>query len=143
MNKKHSLGSALKHNLLWVIYGAFVVLALLAHTGEPLFLSSGPLGWGKPVIWGVYLAFLAYSIWVSVNESFYKALGKMKAIKWSWQVGVDLYLGVALFACVIYLNEGSVWVLLMWLPALMIYANLATLLYLALNYQSLIDRLIG
>ena len=53
------------------------------------------------------------------------------------QISLDLYLGLFLTSAVIYLHEGSLLVLLAWLPAILLFANLATLLYVAMNYDGL------
>ena len=138
-----SIAKTVKYHFLWVLYFAFVAVALVTHAGEPIFVASGPYALGKPIVWVIYIAFLAYSIWVSSKESFFKALERMGAILWCKQVGIDLYLGVAFFGFLIYLNEGSLLLLLLWVVPMLIFANLATLLYLALNYQSLVAHFIN
>jgi hypothetical protein len=125
------------------MYFAFVAIALLFHQGEAFFTTSGPYAIGKPLVWAAYLAFLAYSLWVSSRESFFKALQRMSPILWCRQVGIDLYLGVAFFGFLMYLNEGSLLVLLLWAVPMLIFANLATLLYLALNYQSIVAHFVS
>ena len=67
----------------------------------------------------------------------------MAPILWCRQVGIDLYLGVAFFGFLMYLNEGSLVVLLLWAVPMLIFANLATLLYLALNYQSIVAHFVS
>ena len=57
---------------------------------------------------------------------------------WTKQIGIDLYLGVAVSGAIIYLNEGSLFILGLWLLPLVLFANLATLLYFAMNYDSLV-----
>jgi hypothetical protein len=138
-----SVSNSLKYHFLWVLYFVFVAVAVVLHKGEPIFAASGPYALGKPLVWLVYLAFLAYSIWVSSKESFFKALQRMGSILWCRQVGIDLYLGVAFFSFLIYLNEGTLVVLLLWAVPMLIFANLATLLYLALNYQSIVANFLS
>jgi hypothetical protein len=132
----------LKNHILWVIYSVFVIVAIGSHHSEPLFISQGPAPYGKPMLWLVLLGFLVYSLHCHFKENFFKTMSITSKYYWTKQIGIDLYLGVAVIASVIYLNEGSVWVLALWLVPLILFANLATLLYLAMNYDSLIARFI-
>ena len=132
----------LKRNALWVLFAVFVVLAI-AFNEEPIFLSSGPYAAGKIVAWVAFLAFLLYSLDVGNKESFFKALKRMYPILWSRQIGIDLYIGVSMFLTLMYINESSIIVFCLWLIPTIIYANLATLLYLALHYDSIVNLLIG
>jgi hypothetical protein len=131
----------LKRHGLWIFYFAFVALALFLHKGEALFVSSSQLPWGKPVLWLVLLAFLGYSLYCHKHENFFKTMSITGKYHWTKQIGVDLYIGVSLIACVIYFNEGWL-VFALWFVPLLIFANLATLLYLALHYDSLISKLL-
>ncbi len=132
----------LKRNFLWILYAIFVVIAFLHHRDQHPFVSEGPYPLGKYIIWIVYLAFLSYSIYCSRVESFFGTLKKLYPLHWARQIGLDLYLGLAISLCIIYLNEGSLWVVLLWLLPVLVYANLAILLYVALNYDSLIAHFI-
>jgi len=132
----------LKQQALWVFYFGFVAVALITHEGEAYFFAEGPLALGKPLVWLVYLGFLAYSLYVSAHENFFKSIKTMWPIRWSRQIGIDLYLGIAIFLLIMFLHEGSILVLLAWLIPVLIFANLATLLYLALNFQSLIAHFV-
>ena len=108
------MSQLLKRNFLWIIYGVFVLLVILNHEGEHVYCSS--------------------------KESFFSTLKKLYPLHWAKQIGLDLYLGLILSLSVIYLNEGSILVLLVWIIPVMIYANLAILLYVALNYDSIISH---
>lgn len=132
----------LKRHFLWFIYASFVALAVAFKGQEPLFLSDGPYPAGKIVVWVVLMLFLAYSLHCHLKEDFFKTMGKTGKFYWTRQIGIDLYLGVALSATLIYLNEGSLLVLVLWLIPLIIFANLATLLYVAMNYDSLLAHFI-
>ena len=132
----------LKRNFLWVAYFLFVAIALANKGPEPLFLSEGPYPLGKPIAWLLFAGFLAYSIYCSTKASFIKSLPKINQFIWARQIGIDLYLGVAMSLFIIYLNEGSLLVLLLWLVPVLIYANLAILLYVAMNYDSLIAHFV-
>lgn len=131
----------LKRHFLWLVYGVFVALAIIFKTQEPLFFSSGPYALGKPVLWLVLFAFLAYSLYCHVHEDFFQTMKKTDKYHWTKQIGVDLYIGVGLVGYVIFLNQGAV-VLALWLIPLLIYANLATLLYLAMNYDSIVSTVV-
>ena len=133
----------LKRQLLWVLYAIFVVIALATHSGEPMFFASGPYAAGKYVVWAVFFAFLAYSIYCSTQASFIKSLPKINQHIWARQIGLDLYISVFLSLGLIYFNEGSILIMLAWTLPVIIYANLAILLYLALNYSSIIAHFTG
>jgi len=123
---------------MWLFYFAFVVLAFCNHSGEPLFVSDGPYAYGKPFTWLVLICFLLYSLRISLRENFFKSLQRMSPILWSRQIGLDLYIGLMLPLFIIYLNEGSLLIMLIWFVPIFVFANLATLLYVALNYDSII-----
>lgn len=132
----------LKNNILWVIFTAFVLLAV-SFIDEPLFKSNGPFPIGKSIAWLAFIAFLIYTVNVSIKESFYKALKRMSPILWTKQIGIDLYIGVTMFMVIVYLNEPSFIIFLLWIIPATIFANLATLLYLALHYDSIVGMLLG
>ncbi|MDG2449368.1 MAG: hypothetical protein P8M34_07010 [Saprospiraceae bacterium] len=132
----------LKNNILWVIFTAFVLLAV-SFIDEPLFKSNGPFPIGKSIAWLAFIAFLIYTVNVSIKENFYKALKRMSPILWTKQIGIDLYIGVTMFMVIVYLNEPSFIIFLLWLIPATIFANLATLLYLALHYDSIVGMLLG
>ena len=134
----------LKKNFLWVIYFVFVAVAIGTHQGEPLISTAGPYGEGKIIAWLMLLAFLAYSIYCSAKENFFRSVSEMwSSYLWHRQIGIDLYIGVSLSLMMIYLNEGSLLILALWFLPMLIFANLATLLYVALNYQSLIAHFVN
>lgn len=128
-----------KRNLLWVAYFGFVAVAIATHAGEPLFTADGPYAYGKPMLWFILLLFLLYTLQISSQENFFASLQRMNSILWSRQVGLDLYIGLLIPLFIIYLHEGSLLVMVLWLLPVLVFANLATLLYLALNYQSLVS----
>ncbi len=132
----------LKRNFLWILYAIFVVIAFLNHNDQHPIVSEGPYPAGKYIVWVVYLAFLSYSIYCSRVESFFGTLKKIYPLHWARQIGIDLYLGLGISLSIIYLNEGSLLVVLLWLLPVLVYANLAILLYVALNYDSLIAHFI-
>jgi len=55
--------------------------------------------------------------------------------------GISLHaFGLLLFLAVIYLHQGSVLVLAAWLIPVLLFANLATLLYVAIHFETLVAR---
>ena len=133
----------LKRNWLWFLYALFVVTAMSQANKEAIFFSSGPYGAGKTLTWLLLLSFLFYSLRISLRENFFTSLKRMSPILWSRQVGLDLYIGLLLPLFIIYLNEGSILYMLMWLLPIFVFANLATLLYVALNYDSIIAHFVS
>ena len=125
---------------LWLGYFGFAIYALMANWQVSTFEFSGALGIGKALTWLTLLAFLAYSLYSSSQENIAHIIRDMKACYWGRQIGIDLYLGVAIVLSLIYLNEGSVVVLLVWLVPVIIFANLATLLYLAIHFDQIVAR---
>jgi len=130
----------LKRNFLWVLYFPFVIVAVVNRSDQELFGSSSPYPAGKYAIWIIYLGFLAYSLYCSTIENFFGTLKKIYPFRWARQIGMDLYAGLILSLCLIYLNDGSMLIVLLWLLPILVYANLAVLLYVVLNYDSLISN---
>lgn len=129
---------SLKRNLLWTLYLVFLIVALSTHDKQITLLGEGVYPYGQTVLWLIWLAFLAYSLSISWRENFFKSLARMHPILWSRQIGLDLYIGLLVPLFLIYLNEGSLLITVIWLLPIFVFANLATLIYLALNYDSLI-----
>ena len=129
---------ALKRNGLWIVYAVFVVVAIYFHDGESLFTSQGAFPAGKIIAWLMWMGFLIYSIYISTKENFFRTVKAILPLHWARQISIDLYIGIAFAMFIIYLNEGSLLVLMLWLLPLLIFANLATLLYIAMNYDSIV-----
>lgn len=126
-----------KNLLFWAIFAAFAVAAVAVEWHQQIAAFSGGLGIAKLFVWAAFFLFVAYSYYCSTQENIFKTIEKMGALHWGRQIGIDLYIGVGLSLVLIYLNEGSIWVLLFWLLPMLLFANLATLLYVALNVESL------
>ena len=133
----------LKRQFLWVLYAVFVVIAVATHSGEPIFAGSGPYAAGKYIVWVIFLLFLAYSIYCSTQANFLKSLPKINKHIWARQIGLDLYISVFLSLALIYFVEGSFLIMLLWLIPVLIYANLAILLYIALNYAAIVSHFVN
>ena len=57
------------------------------------------------------------------------------------QIGADLYLGLFLGLIIVYLHSGFIAVLL-WLIPTLVFANLAMLLYFAIHFDAIADKLL-
>ena len=132
----------IKKNLLWVVYFGFIIFAIITGKDEHIFISNGAYPLGKYIVWLMYLSFLGYSLYCSTKENFFKSLKNIYPFLWARQIGMDLYIGLALTSYLIYLNEGSILVLAIWILPILIYANLITLVYVAINYDSIISHFI-
>ena len=127
--------------ILWGLYAAFASVAVFANLQVTTFQFGGPLGGAKAIVWLALLAFLGYSVYCSFKENFFRSLRSIAALHWGRQIGADLYLGLGIALLIIYLNDGLL-VALLWLVPTLIYANLAVLLYLALNFESIVSKLL-
>jgi hypothetical protein len=126
--------------LFWSVFAVFVACALWFDGHASLFATSGPLGGAKLCVWLAFALFLAYTIFCSARENLFVSMRSIAQLHWGRQVGADLYLGLGLALLVVYLNEGSLAVALLWaLPALL-FANLVTLLYFAIHFDELVAR---
>lgn len=131
-----------KANLLWVGFFAFVVIAIIFKGESSLFMSSGPYAAGKYIAWLLFLSFLGFSLYCGSKENLFKTMRRLYPFLWARQITLDLYLGLVLSAFLIYLNEGSLLILGLWLIPIICFANLATLLYVAIHYDAIIAHFI-
>ncbi len=132
------MGKTIKRWQLWIFYAAFAAIAVSQAGNEPLFSSSGPYAAGKYIAWAIYFGFLGFSLYCTSQENFFKTLGKMTQMHWGRQVGIDLYIGLLVPLFLIYLVEGSLLTVALWFIPIFIFANLATFLYLALNFVTIV-----
>ena len=128
----------MRTHLSWAAYFIFVICAIYFSWHESIFTYEKPLDVGKFVFWLAFIAFTAYSIYCSYKEDLFKTVKKMSGLHWGRQIGIDLYIGIFILAFFIYLQSGSVVVLLLWLLPLIAFANLATLLFLAIHYDFIV-----
>jgi hypothetical protein len=126
----------LKRYQLWFFYAAFMCAALLGSR-EGLFTTQSNYGMGKTILLIVYVLFLAYSIYATKKENFFNTLNRMFGSWWGRQVGADLYISVFLSLALIYIVEGSLLITLLWFEPVILFANLAILPYLILNYTAI------
>ena len=130
----------LKKHGLWLGFFGFAIYALAAGWQPGMLVFKGGAGVGKGLTWLALLGFIAYSVYATSKESIIYIMRDMKASYWGRQIGIDLYIGAAIALSIIYLNEGSFWVLLVWLVPVIIFVNLATLLYLVIHFDQIIAR---
>lgn len=128
--------------VLWGLYAAFAAFALSTNADETTFEFGGPLGGIKALTWLALLAFIAYSVFSTFRENFFRSVRSITALYWGRQIGADLYLGLYIALLIIFLNEGLA-VALLWLAPTLIYANLVILLYVAIHFDSLVTKLAG
>ena len=140
--KNQSLKKSLsvKKSLSWIIFGVFVAIAMFSHNGEPLFISESPYAAGKIITWIVFFGFVAYSYYCSMRENIFRTIKTIWPLHWARQIGFDLYLGLLISMSIIYLNEGSFLVLALWFVPIILFANLATLLYFAMNFETIVSH---
>lgn len=125
----------------WSIYGLFVLLAVLFNREDP-FTSGGPFSLGKYLFWILFIVFTVYTIRCSQHESLFSTVRKMNKLHWGRQIGLDLYIGLIMFILLIYLHQGSALIATLWALPILAFGNLATLLYVALHFDSLINTLV-
>ncbi|MBD3665818.1 hypothetical protein [Sulfitobacter aestuariivivens] len=125
---------------LWILYLIFLICAVLFGSREGFLSTNGDNGFAKGVVLAIYLAFLAFSLYATHRENFFRSIGKINALLWGRQVGIDLYISVFLSLALIYLVEGSVLVLLAWFLPIVVFANLAILPYLLLNFAEVVGH---
>jgi len=123
----------------WGIYVAFASYAIFANWHPSLYQFGGPLGSTKMVVWLALIGLLIYSVYCSTRENLFQTIGVMMKLYWGRQIGADLYLGLVIGFFFIYLNEGTV-VALIWALPLLAFANLAMLLYLAINFDTIVSK---
>ena len=126
--------------LFWAAFVIFAACALGFGWHEDLFTTGGSWLSGKTLVWAAFLGFLSYTIYCSSREDLAASILKISELHWGRQVGADLYLGLCLTLFVVYLNEGSALVVLLWLLPTLAFANLATLLYFAIHYDAIVAR---
>jgi len=127
----------------WAVYFAFVALALAVNWHDRLLRFDTPHAAGKIAVWALWFGFTGYTIFCSSQENFFAGFRVVLGRHWGRQVLTDLYIGLLLPCAIIYLHSGSVLVLLLWLAPILAFANLATLLYFAIHYDSLVARFLG
>jgi len=132
----------LRKSFLWIIYFGFAAFAMATHTREPLFMSEEPYSTGKLVTWVILICFLVYSLYCTKQEDIFQTFKKLKPYHWFRQITLDLYIGLLIPLTIIYLDQGLS-VMMMWVIPMLLLVNLASLLYLAINFQSLLSYFVA
>ncbi len=127
---------------LWGIYGAFASYAIYANWHQTMFQFGGPLGAVKIALWAALIGFLAYSVYCTSREDLFRSIGVIATLHWGRQIGADLYLGLFVGIFLIYLNEGAV-VALIWVLPTLAFANLSILLYMAINFETIVAKFLS
>lgn len=90
----------------------------------------------QALVWSVWAAFLAYTLWCLRQESFWGSVRQIVAFRWGKQICLDLYLGLGLFVLWVFVGEGHWAAKLAWAVAALLLGNLVTLPYLALHLDA-------
>lgn len=122
---------------LWGLYAVFLIAAYLYGSREGFVSTQSEFAAGKYVLFLVYVAFLAFSLFATSRENFFKSVRSVNSLLWGRQIGIDLYISVFLSLALIYLIEGSLVALLLWAVPVLFFANLAILPYLLLNFGAI------
>lgn len=145
MNERpsHQLARNFARTTSWAVYFAFVAFALAVNWHDRLLRFDTPHAIGKVLVWALFLGFTGYTMLCSSRENLFAGFRVVLGRHWGRQVLTDLCIGLLLPCAIIYLHSGSVLVLLLWLAPILAFANLATLLYFAIHYDSLVARFLG
>ena len=109
--------------MLWMVFAIFAAGAVWEESTADMFALGTPYGWGKPVIWVTFVAFLALTAEAGRRDNLFGMIRVMKARPWGRQIGIDLYIGLFMFAGLIWLVTGSLPALAIWLVALCVFAT--------------------
>ncbi|MEM7280538.1 MAG: hypothetical protein AAF438_02740 [Pseudomonadota bacterium] len=126
--------------VLWGFYFGFLIYAMSAYWHGSMFAFGGPFGALKLATWILLVGFLFYSIYCSLREDLFRTIGAIWQFHWGRQIGIDLYLGLCIGLLIIYVHEGLT-ATLIWLIPTLAFANLSMLLYVAMNFDSIVSRL--
>ena len=126
----------------WAVYAIFAGLAVATAWNEQTLVFDGAQGVFKAAIWLLLLGFLVYSVYCSLRENIFRTIRTMSGLHWGRQIGLDLYLGLLIFMAFIYLHQGAMLPVALWLLPVLLFANLATLLYLAIHFDSILNWLL-
>lgn len=128
---------------LWLFYAAFLIMAMNYGGREPLLATPERMAAGKYLLLAIYVSFLVFSLDATARENFFRSIREINGLLWGRQVGIDLYISVALSLALIWLVEGSVLAVLLWSLPVLVFANLAILPYIMLNYSAIVGAFLG
>ncbi|MCI0413279.1 hypothetical protein L0222_10835 [bacterium] len=90
--------------------------------------------------WIVVILFLfltGFTVFCVTETSFLDSLKEIWAKVWGKQILFDLYIGFTLVSLVYFLNEKSIGRAMLWMLATFAFGNIASLVYLLLNFRSI------
>lgn len=126
--------------IIWSIFFVISAVTVSANWSPNLWQYNGARSVGKYALWLSYFAFVAYGLYATKHEDFFRALRKIGAYYWGKQIGIDLYIGFAFFLVFIGWHQGF-YSALVWALPVLVYGNQLTLLYLAVHYEAIFTRL--
>lgn len=127
--------------VLWTLYFALAALALYVGWHPGLTSLETPLCGVKLIVWFVFAAFLAYSLYCSRRENLVSTIRYVAQRHWGRQIGADLYIGLFLSLFLIHLNQGLT-VALLWTVPTLLFGNLAVLLYVSIYFDSIVAHFV-
>ena len=137
-----SIVRTLKNNALWVFY-FFIRGYRGTHSwGRAHIFSCRALRFSQSDCMGITRDFHALQPVLLKKRHFFKTMRSLLPYYWFRQASYDLYIGVFMTLCLIYSNEGCLLVAALWFVPVLVMANLATLLYVAFNDQSLVTHFV-
>ncbi len=131
-----------KNLIAWLIYAVFVVVAVYLNQHPDLFSFTGELALVKAVILLTYIGFVIYSFYCSQRENIFRSVASIMKLHWGRQICIDLYIGFLLSLFIIFLHEGLL-VVALWALPILLFGNLATLLYFVIHFEGIIGRFIA
>jgi len=123
---------------MWGVFWTFVLAALYFNWHNDMFSTATPFAGGKFILWLTFLGFTGYSYYCSLRENLFKTMGIMAGLHWGRQIGIDLYIGLGLSVFIICLHQGGWLVASLWLLPILAFGNMATLLYFAIHFDSIL-----
>ncbi|KPA20104.1 hypothetical protein shim_36020 [Shimia sp. SK013] len=128
---------------LWIFYSVFCGFAVIYGGREAMFSLPERYALGKIALIVIFVLFVGFSLYATKVENFFRSVRTINGFLWGRQIGVDLYISVFLSLAVIYMLEGSLLTLALWSVPVVIFANLAILPYILLNYTALVQLFLG
>ena len=128
---------------LWLAFVALVAIAIIFNGDEHPFISSGAYPAGKYIAWLAFLGFTAYTYHCGKRDNLFKTIKVMMDRGWGRQIGMDLYIGITLFIILTFVHQDSALIPILWMLPALAFVNLASLLYIALHYDSLVIMFLG
>jgi hypothetical protein len=122
---------------IWSFIAVFAVTAVALSWHPDVLRFSAGIALFKAGTWILFALFLGYSIYCSTRENLFVSIKKIGRLHWGRQVGIDLYIGVFVFALFILLHQGPLLIAALWIVPLLLFANLATLLYISIHIDSI------